>query len=177
MSVGMRSAVLAKPRHPCNIRETSRVLGSAQRVGREQRRPLCKSAPNDQFGEEAPGTGRRQFPALQQSASEGDDDEHFDKRSAAEMYELFEELQRRQGTGGLPADLNDIDVEKLTAQLDDSRHTDYGPGAGKKRRPSAVSPRSEEEAPNQFQMMSTAEVVALWEKMQQGQGTGEAGDQ
>lgn len=38
------------------------------------------------------------------------------------MYELFEELQRRQGTGGLPTALKDIGVEQLPAELVDPCH-------------------------------------------------------
>lgn len=38
------------------------------------------------------------------------------------MYDLFEELQRRQGTGGLPAAPKGIGVEQLPAEPDDSRH-------------------------------------------------------
>lgn len=53
MNVGMRSAVLTKPQYTCNLRGRSRILGSAQRAGK---RPV--SAANEQFGEEAPGTGK-----------------------------------------------------------------------------------------------------------------------
>lgn len=163
MNSGLRSAAPAQSlgAFKCSTRSQIQIPAQTSRI-RATKDP-------SQFGEEAPGTGRRQFPAVQQPPSEEEHDERFDKRTAAEMYQLFEELQRRQGTNGVPAALREVGVRQLPPELDAARNAQFGPGAGKKRRPSAVSSESDEDitAPNQFQMMSTAEVVALWEKMQQ----------
>mmetsp|Transcript_18298 Transcript_18298/g.55065 ORF Transcript_18298/g.55065 Transcript_18298/m.55065 type:complete len:195 (-) Transcript_18298:334-918(-) len=132
--------------------------------------------PGNPYGEEAPGTGRRHAPWPQDSPTEDphSDDEQFEMRSTAEVYQLFEELQRRQISGAEAAPQQAV---TLPPGYEDLSQGNFGPGAGHKRRPSVVSSHSGDEdvAPNQFQMMSTAQVVALWEKMQRRQGGGVAG--
>ena len=109
--------------------------------------------------------GRRHIPEQEPGGARDEDAQRgFDMRSTAEVYELFERLQQRQGQRGGGGDDGTVEFRRdgegaRPVDVPDEAVMRSGPLTGRRRRPGLVnSVDPDEDGTSGFDMRSTAEV-------------------